>query len=122
MSTPSIVGDETDAFVACRICNDRAQFGGDLGLLSLDNPIPLSQEHLLDPNNPDANPEAAGVIHEMTEVERQTDLTFRRLCITIEQMVLDARQALDQSMKPAGVKVLSSFDMGKLLRARFAGP
>ncbi|KAF9354405.1 hypothetical protein BGX34_011029 [Mortierella sp. NVP85] len=88
-----------------------AQFGGDLGLLSLDNPIPLSQEHLSDPNNPDANPEAAGVIHEMTEVERQTDLTFRRLCITIEQMVLDARQALDQSMKPAGVKVLSSFDM-----------
>ncbi|CAO3566386.1 unnamed protein product [Mortierella alpina] len=55
--------------------------------------------------------ETAVIILELTEAERQADLTFKRLCATIEQMLYEARQALDQSMRPAGVKVLSSFDM-----------
>ncbi|KAG9322157.1 hypothetical protein KVV02_004386 [Mortierella alpina] len=55
--------------------------------------------------------ETAVIILELTEAERQADLTFKRLCATIEQMMFEARQALDQSMRPAGVKVLSSFDM-----------
>ncbi|KAG0196507.1 hypothetical protein BGX28_010040 [Mortierella sp. GBA30] len=55
--------------------------------------------------------ETAVIILELTEAERQADLTFKRLCVTIEQMMFEARQALDQSMRPAGVKVLSSFDI-----------
>ncbi|KAF9938267.1 hypothetical protein BGZ67_000353 [Mortierella alpina] len=55
--------------------------------------------------------ETAVIILELTEAERQADLTFKRLCATIEQMMFEARQALDQSMRPAGVKVLSSYDM-----------
>ncbi|KAF9955991.1 hypothetical protein BGZ70_010062 [Mortierella alpina] len=55
--------------------------------------------------------ETAVIILELTEAERQADLTFKRLCATIEQMLYEARQALDQSTRPAGVKVLSSFDM-----------
>ncbi|KAG0050322.1 hypothetical protein BGZ83_004903, partial [Gryganskiella cystojenkinii] len=51
-------------------------------------------------------------IQEMrTESDRQADMTFKRLCLSIEQMLFEARQALEQSMKPTGVKVLSSFDM-----------
>jgi len=53
-------------------------------------------------------------IQEMrAESERQADLTFKRLCLSIEQMIFEARQALDQSTRPTGVKVLSSFDMCK---------
>ncbi|GJJ74580.1 hypothetical protein EMPS_06938 [Entomortierella parvispora] len=48
---------------------------------------------------------------ELTEAEKQDELTFKRLCLTIEQMVFDAKQALDQSLKPAGVKVLTLYDM-----------
>ncbi|KAG0248033.1 hypothetical protein BG011_000600 [Mortierella polycephala] len=48
---------------------------------------------------------------ELTEAEKQDDLTFKRLCLTIEQMVNEAKHALDQSMKPAGVKVLTLYDM-----------
>ncbi|KAG0240136.1 hypothetical protein B0O80DRAFT_180503 [Mortierella sp. GBAus27b] len=91
-----------------------SQFGGDLSILSSDVSTPLAQENGSDPSNQingDANPETAGIIHEMTETERQADITFRRLCMTIEQLIFEAKQALDQSMKPAGVKVLSSFDM-----------
>ncbi|KAF9977591.1 hypothetical protein BGZ73_005574 [Actinomortierella ambigua] len=47
---------------------------------------------------------------ELTEEERQGDTIFKRLCFTIESMVNEAQQALD-STKPAGVKVLSSYDM-----------
>jgi hypothetical protein len=85
-----------------------------LSILSSDVSTPLAQENGSDPStqiNGDANPETAGIIHEMTETERQADITFRRLCMTIEQLIFEAKQALDQSMKPAGVKVLSSFDM-----------
>ncbi|KAF9169064.1 hypothetical protein BGX21_004196 [Mortierella sp. AD011] len=82
-----------------------AQFGGDLSLLTAD--IPLSQ----DLDGAAADSEAAVIIHELTEAERQADLTFRRLCMTIEQMIFEAKQAVDQSTKKAGVKVLSSFDM-----------
>ncbi|KAF9961639.1 hypothetical protein BGZ72_002730 [Mortierella alpina] len=55
--------------------------------------------------------ETAVIILELTEAERQADLTFKRLCATIDQMMFEAKQALDQSLRPAGVKVLSSFDM-----------
>ncbi|KAG0338080.1 hypothetical protein BG000_004588 [Podila horticola] len=47
---------------------------------------------------------------ELTEAERQDDLVFKRLCLSIDQMICEAKQALDQSTK-TGVKVLSSFDM-----------
>jgi hypothetical protein len=50
---------------------------------------------------------------ELTEAEKQDELTFKRLCLTIEQMVFDAKQALDQSLKPTGVKVLTLYDMCK---------
>ncbi|KAG0371078.1 hypothetical protein BGZ54_000526 [Gamsiella multidivaricata] len=90
----------------------QAQYGGDLGLLASDVTM-LSQDNALDPTQIHAatNPEAAVIIHELTEAERQADLTFKRLCITIEQMIFEAKQAMDQSTKKAGVKVLSSFDM-----------
>ncbi|KAF9126002.1 hypothetical protein BGW39_006994 [Mortierella sp. 14UC] len=48
---------------------------------------------------------------ELTEDEKQDDLTFKRLCIAIEQMIYEAKSALDQCSKPAGVKVLSLHDM-----------
>ncbi|KAF9099960.1 hypothetical protein BGX23_008732 [Mortierella sp. AD031] len=48
---------------------------------------------------------------ELTEEEKQDDLTFKRLCLSIEQMVYEAKTALDQCSKPAGVKVLSLYDM-----------
>ncbi|KAF9187255.1 hypothetical protein BGZ51_001452 [Haplosporangium sp. Z 767] len=48
---------------------------------------------------------------ELTEAEKQDDMTFKRLCLTIEQMVNEAKHALDQSTKPAGVKVLTLYDM-----------
>ncbi|KAG0282880.1 hypothetical protein BGZ96_012750 [Linnemannia gamsii] len=48
---------------------------------------------------------------ELTEAEKQDDLTFKRLCMSIEQMIFDAKSALDQTSKPAGVKVLSLHDM-----------
>ncbi|KAG0270587.1 hypothetical protein DFQ27_004299 [Actinomortierella ambigua] len=47
---------------------------------------------------------------ELTEEERQGDVIFKRLCFTIDGMMNEAKQALD-STKPAGVKVLSSYDM-----------
>lgn len=47
---------------------------------------------------------------ELTEAERQDDLVFKRLCFSIDLMICEAKQALDQSTK-TGVKVLSSFDM-----------
>jgi hypothetical protein len=50
---------------------------------------------------------------ELTEAEKQDDLTFKRLCMSIEQMIFDAKSALDQCSKPAGVKVLSLHDMCK---------
>ncbi|KAF9156566.1 hypothetical protein BG015_004183 [Linnemannia schmuckeri] len=48
---------------------------------------------------------------ELTEEEKQEDLTFKRLCVSIEQMIFEAKSALDQCSKPAGVKVLSLHDM-----------
>ncbi|KAF9574214.1 hypothetical protein EC968_007138 [Mortierella alpina] len=48
---------------------------------------------------------------ELTEAERQDDLIFKRMCLTIEQMIYEAKHALDQSTKPTGVKVLSLYDM-----------
>ncbi|KAF8941615.1 hypothetical protein BGZ47_007331 [Haplosporangium gracile] len=48
---------------------------------------------------------------ELTEEEKQDDLTFKRLCVSIEQMIFEAKSALDQCSKPAGVKVLSLHDM-----------
>lgn len=69
---------------------------------------------LMSSMNGTTSPEAAVIIHELTESERQADMTFKRLCLTIDQMLYEAKQALDQSSKPAGVKVLSSFDMCKL--------
>ncbi|KAG0329034.1 hypothetical protein BGZ99_003664 [Dissophora globulifera] len=48
---------------------------------------------------------------ELTEEERQDDLMFKRLCLTIEQMVYEAKHAMDQSTKPTGVKVLSLYEM-----------
>ncbi|KAF9146315.1 hypothetical protein BGX30_001966 [Mortierella sp. GBA39] len=48
---------------------------------------------------------------ELTEEEKQDDLTFKRLCMSIEQMIFEAKSALDQCSKPAGVKVLSLHDM-----------
>lgn len=71
--------------------------------------------------NGTTSPEAAVIIHELTESERQADMTFKRLCLTIDQMLYEAKQALDQSSKPAGVKVLSSFDMCKLTPTLFVG-
>ena len=50
---------------------------------------------------------------ELTETERQDDLMFKRMCLTIEQMIYEAKHALDQSTKPTGVKVLSLYDMCK---------
>lgn len=49
---------------------------------------------------------------ELIEAERQDDLAFKRLCLSIDLMICEAKQALDQSTK-TGVKVLSSFDMCK---------
>ncbi|KAF9947634.1 hypothetical protein BGZ72_010412 [Mortierella alpina] len=48
---------------------------------------------------------------ELTETERQDDLMFKRMCLNIEQMIYEAKHALDQSTKPTGVKVLSLYDM-----------
>ncbi|KAF9551819.1 hypothetical protein EC957_004142 [Mortierella hygrophila] len=48
---------------------------------------------------------------ELTEEEKLDDMTFKRLCISIEQMIFEAKSALDQCSKPAGVKVLSLHDM-----------
>ncbi|KAF9107656.1 hypothetical protein BGX27_008646 [Mortierella sp. AM989] len=47
---------------------------------------------------------------ELTEEERNDDLTFKRLCLSIEHMVLEAKQALDQT-KSSGVRVLSLYEM-----------
>ncbi|KAF9927544.1 hypothetical protein FBU30_003090 [Linnemannia zychae] len=48
---------------------------------------------------------------ELTDTERQDDLIFKRLCLSIEQMIYEAKIALDQCSKPAGVKVLTLHDM-----------
>ncbi|KAG0269895.1 hypothetical protein BGZ95_001870 [Linnemannia exigua] len=48
---------------------------------------------------------------ELTEEEKQDDLTFKRLCQSIEHMIYEAKSALDQCSKPPGVKVLSLHDM-----------
>lgn len=90
----------------------RAQFGGDLSWMTSDKGDQDSS--LMSTMNGTTSPEAAVIIHELTESERQADMTFKRLCLTIDQMLYEAKQALDQSSKPAGVKVLSSFDMCKL--------
>ncbi|KAF8956742.1 hypothetical protein BGZ46_002316 [Entomortierella lignicola] len=87
-----------------------AQFGGDLSLLA-DMNFSQDVDPLAQIDGTVADSEAAVIIHELTEAERQADLTFKRLCITIEQMIFEAKQAVDQSTKKAGVKVLSSFDM-----------
>jgi len=50
---------------------------------------------------------------ELTEAEKQDDLIFKRLCLSIEQMVFEAKTALDQCSKPTGVKVLTLYDMCK---------
>ncbi|KAF9287198.1 hypothetical protein BGZ88_008712 [Linnemannia elongata] len=86
-----------------------AQFGGDLSWMTSDKGDQDSS--LMSTMNGTTSPEAAVIIHELTESERQADMTFKRLCLTIDQMLYEAKQALDQSSKPAGVKVLSSFDM-----------
>ncbi|KAF9191561.1 hypothetical protein BGZ51_007124 [Haplosporangium sp. Z 767] len=102
-----------------------SQFGGDLSLLPADLTTTLQDEDTLSTETTSTTatttttsttttlttPETAIIIHEMTEADRQADLTFKRLCSTIEQMLFEAKQALDQSTKPTGVKVLSSFDM-----------
>ncbi|KAG0379828.1 hypothetical protein BGX24_011520 [Mortierella sp. AD032] len=85
-----------------------AQFGGDLSWMASSQDQDSS---LIGTMNATTTPEAAVMIHELTEAERQADMTFKRLCLTIDQMLFEAKQALDQSSKPAGVKVLSSFDM-----------
>ncbi|KAG0211804.1 hypothetical protein BGX28_007394 [Mortierella sp. GBA30] len=74
----------------------RAQSGpyGDLGYSAADLALAQSVEAI-----------------ELTEAEKQDDLMFKRICLTIEQMVYEAKHALDQSMKPTGVKVLSLYDM-----------
>ncbi|KAI8605031.1 hypothetical protein EDD21DRAFT_411540 [Dissophora ornata] len=48
---------------------------------------------------------------ELTEAESQDDLTFKRLCLSVEQMVYEAKHALDQTTKPTGVKVLTLYDL-----------
>ncbi|KAF9109201.1 hypothetical protein BGX27_007879 [Mortierella sp. AM989] len=88
-----------------------AQFGGDLSLLTSDLNLSQDLDPIMQIDGTAADSEAAVIIHELTEAERKADLTFRRLCITIEQMIFEAKQALDQSTKKAGVKVLTSFDM-----------
>ncbi|KAF9904352.1 hypothetical protein EC991_002804 [Linnemannia zychae] len=85
-----------------------AQFGGDLSWMTSSQDQDSS---LMGTMTATTTPEAAVMIHELTESERQADMTFKRLCLTIDQMLFEAKQALDQSSKPAGVKVLSSFDM-----------
>ncbi|KAF9365805.1 hypothetical protein BGX34_008265 [Mortierella sp. NVP85] len=50
---------------------------------------------------------------ELTEAEMQDDLMFKRLCMTIEQLVYEAKSALNHSTRPAGVKVLSLYEMCK---------
>ncbi|KAF9135776.1 hypothetical protein BGW39_000073 [Mortierella sp. 14UC] len=85
-----------------------AQFGGDLSWMTSSQDQDSS---LMGTMTATTTPEAAVMIHELTEAERQADMTFKRLCLTIDQMLFEAKQALDQSSKPAGVKVLSSFDM-----------
>ncbi|KAG0294291.1 hypothetical protein BGZ96_001442 [Linnemannia gamsii] len=90
-----------------------AQFGGDLSWMTSDKGM-FSQDQdssLMGTMNGTTSPEAAVIIHELTESERQADMTFKRLCLTIDQMLYEAKQALDQSTKPSGVKVLSSFDL-----------
>ncbi|KAF9905963.1 hypothetical protein BX616_000865 [Lobosporangium transversale] len=113
------------------------QFGGDLSMLAATD---IAQDSNISPDNASVttmatamamttsttttptpkpttrptslvDPEAAIIIHEMTEADRQADLTFKRVCMAIDQMIFEAKQALDQSMKPAGMKVLSSFEM-----------
>ncbi|KAG0272892.1 hypothetical protein BGZ95_011307 [Linnemannia exigua] len=85
-----------------------AQFGGDLSWMASSQDQDSS---LMGTMTATTTPEAAVMIHELTEAERQADMTFKKLCFTIDQMLFEAKQALDQSSKPAGVKVLSSFDM-----------
>ncbi|KAF9434284.1 hypothetical protein BGZ76_008265 [Entomortierella beljakovae] len=48
---------------------------------------------------------------ELTEEEKNDDMTFKRLCSTIEQMVYEAKHALDQTTKPTGVRVLTLYEM-----------
>ncbi|KAK3805897.1 MAG: hypothetical protein J3Q66DRAFT_123704 [Benniella sp.] len=48
---------------------------------------------------------------ELTEADMQDDLMFKRLCMTIEQLVYEAKSALNHSTRPAGVKVLSLYEM-----------
>lgn len=50
---------------------------------------------------------------ELTEAEMQDDLLFKRLCMTIEQLVFEAKSALNQPTKSTGVKVLSLYEMCK---------
>ncbi|KAG0284108.1 hypothetical protein BGZ97_008300 [Linnemannia gamsii] len=90
-----------------------AQFGGDLSWMTSDKGMfsQVQDSSLIDTMNGTTSPEAAVIIHELTESERQADITFKRLCLTIDQMLYEAKQALDQSTKPSGVKVLSSFDL-----------
>lgn len=86
----------------------------DKGMFSQDQ-----DSSLMGTMNGTTSPEAAVIIHELTESERQADMTFKRLCLTIDQMLYEAKQALDQSTKPSGVKVLSSFDICKFLSTLF---
>ncbi|KAG0236538.1 hypothetical protein BGX31_003936 [Mortierella sp. GBA43] len=48
---------------------------------------------------------------ELNEEDMHDDQTFKRLCSSIEQMVKDAKLALDQSTRPAGIKVLSLYEL-----------
>ena len=80
----------------------RAQFGGELvGFNATDLALAQSVDAV-----------------ELTEAERQDDLVFKRLCLSIDLMICEAKQALDQSTK-TGVKVLSSFDMCKVYSSFF---
>ncbi|KAF9999928.1 hypothetical protein BGZ65_004789 [Modicella reniformis] len=122
-SLESTIRKQTAVIQGLKLRMQSSQFCGDLNLLSSDTSLPLAQEHIWDHTgqsvnnqiqiNSEANLDAAVSMHQRTETERQMDRTFRRLCIMIEKMIFEAKQALDQSMKPAGVKVLSSFDMNE---------
>ncbi|KAF9911940.1 hypothetical protein BX616_010444 [Lobosporangium transversale] len=48
---------------------------------------------------------------ELTEAEKQDDQVFKRLCFSIEQMICEAKQALDQATKSTGMRVLSLYEV-----------
>ncbi|KAF9578974.1 hypothetical protein BGW38_004967 [Lunasporangiospora selenospora] len=53
---------------------------------------------------------------ELTEADQQDDMIFKRLCLSIDQMVSEAKRALDQATPKSGVKVLTSYELCKSRR------